>query len=513
MVPKYIIQIKDMPITKNGKIDLKKLREYKILNNDTTNYVAPENEIQKLFCSTWEKLLNTKVGITDNIFELGADSLLAIKFKVEMLSNNVDVQYADIFKYPTIKELSEDNHISVPEQSDNYDYTTINEVLEKNNVKNYKKILTSKNNNVLLLGSNGFVGMHILYNFIKHDNGNIYCIVRDKNKLSARTRFLDALHFYFGNELDDFVDNRIIILKGDITKENFGLNTQFYDDIVNNVSVVINSSANVKHYGNFKNFENINIGLTQKAIEFCENYKKRLIQISSTSVCGSVNTDKNISFSETNLYIGQKLDNVYIKSKFDAERIVLEHISKGLNAQILRLGNITNRYLDGKFQINPEENAFIGRIQSLIKLGAIPDYLLDTKLEFTPVDLCGYAIVLIMQNYIPDFSVFHVYNSNYITMKEFITLLKKCNINLKVVSKEKFNEIVKEVLMDNSKKDILSGIINELNLNNNIEINSNIDIISEFSKYFLNTIDFNWLKIDNVYIKKYIEYFKNIKFI
>ena len=513
MIPSHIITLDAFPLTLNGKIDLKVLQEYEITTDADLNYVAPENELQKLYCDTWEKLLNTKVGITDDIFELGADSLLAIKFKVEMLSNNIDIEYADIFKYPTVKQLLEANNTMTTSQADSYNYTEIDKILEKNIIKNCKNVLTNKNNNVLLLGSNGFVGMHILYNFIKYDSGKIYCIVRDKNKLSARTRFLDALHFYFDNELDEFIDNRIVIFKGDITKENFGLNTQLYTDIVNNVSIVINSSANVRHYGDFKNFEDINIGLTKKAIEFCEKYNKRLIQISSTSVSGEINTNETVTFSENNLYIGQNLDNVYINSKFKAERIILEHIAKGLNAQILRLGNITNRYSDGKFQINPDENAFIGRIQSLIKLGIVPDYLLNKKLEFTPVDLCGLAIVLVMQNYVPDFSVFHLYNDNSITMQDFVDILKKYDINLKVVNDIEFHKIIKDVLLDDNKKDILSGIVNELNSDNNLEMNSNIKILSEFSKNFLNSIDFNWSKIDNVYIEKYIKYFKNIKFI
>lgn len=513
MVPKYIIKLDNMPITRNGKIDLKTLKEYKITDIETSNYVAPENEIQKLFCDTWEKLLNTKVGITDDIFELGADSLLAIKFKVEMLSHNINLEYADIFQYPTIKELSQVNRVTIAKQADSYNYTEINKILEKNNIKNSNHILTNKTNNVLLLGANGFVGMHILYHLIKKDHGKIYCIVRDKNKLSARTRFLDALHFYFDNELDEWIDNRIIILKGDITKEKFGLNTQIYDEIVNHVSIVINSSANVKHYGNFKNFEDINIGLTKKAIEFCENYNKRLIQISSISVSGQMNNKERITFSENNLYIGQNLDNVYIKSKFEAERIILEHMAKGLKAQILRLGNITNRYSDGKFQINPNENAFIGRIQSFIKLGSIPDDLLNAKLEFTPVDLCGLAIVSIMQNYVPDFSVFHLYNHHNITMQNFIAILRKHDINLNVVHDEEFTKIIKDTLLDDKKKDILSGIVNELNSDHNFEIDSNIDILSEFSRSFLYTIHFDWLKIEEDYIEKYIQYFQNIKLI
>ena len=385
--------------------------------------------------------------------------------------------------------------------------------IEKNDVKNIKNPQKCTHNNILLLGSNGYVGMHILYDFIKNDTGNIYCIIRDKNKISAKTRFLNTLHFYFNNELDEFIDNRIIVLTGDITKENFGLNTETFNSITNKISILINSSANVRHYGNLKDFENINIDLTKKTIDFCKKYNKRLIHISSTSVCGNINNNENITFSENNLYIGQELDNVYINSKFEAEKLILENFSTGLNAQILRLGNITNRYSDGKFQINPNENAFVGRLQSLIKLGIIPDYLLNTKLEFTPVDLCGNAIISIMQNYIPELSVFHLYNNYYITMKEFVEFLKQNNINLNIVSQDEFNKIVKETLLDENKKDILSGIINDLNINNKVEVYSEIDITSEFSRVFLNTLNFNWLKIDNVYIEKYINYLKYINFI
>lgn len=71
-----------------------------------------------------------------------------------------------------------------------------------------------------------------------------------------------------------------------------------------------------------------------------------------------LNNDNQFSFAENNLYVGQQLDNLYIKSKFEAEKNILSEIPNGLNAQILRLGNITNRYSDGKFQINATENAF-----------------------------------------------------------------------------------------------------------------------------------------------------------
>ena len=118
----------------------------------------------------------------------------------------------------------------------------------------------------------------------------------------------------------------------------------------------------------------------------------------------------NYNFSEKTLYIGQNLENLYINSKFEAEKSILESINSGLEAQIFRIGNITSRYTDGKFQINPTENSFANRFKSFVNISAVPNTVSNAYLEFTPVDLCTKAFILIMQNYIKDFSVFHLYN-------------------------------------------------------------------------------------------------------
>ena len=84
-----------------------------------------------------------------------------------------------------------------------------------------------------------------------------------------------------------------------------------------------------------------------------------------------VETPENINnkkqFYETNLFIGQKIKGIYTTTKYKAELIVLEAIYDGLDAQILRLGNITNRYCDGVFQQNINNNAFAKRIKSFIE--------------------------------------------------------------------------------------------------------------------------------------------------
>ena len=508
MVPKYMICLDTLPITANGKVNKKLLEEYSIEKGENKNYVAPQTELEKLLCHVWEQLLDTTVGIDDDVFELGADSLLAIKFKTELLAYNINIPYSDLFKYLTVRELCKMHGEEFSDNTTIYDdeIKQISSIVEKNCIKNIKQsfIINNSTNNVLLLGGNGFVGIHILYELIKQDNGNIYCIIRDKNNKTAFERLTNVLHFYFGNELDEFINKRIFIISANVTEENFGLSAKKFEELTNNISIVIDSAAMVKHYGNSEKFKHINVDLTRELVNYCIKYKKRLLYISTTSIAGnSADSSQNV-FSESCFYIGQQLNNTYIKSKFDAEKLVLSGISNGLEAQILRLGNITSRYKDGKFQINAEENAFLKKLKSFFQIGLIPKNLEKMNLEFTPVDSCANAIVKIMQNYNKKLSIFHLYNDSYIKMKEFISFANKNGISLKFVEDNDFNKKINDMLKDSKEKEKLSGIVTDLDYINKVSDNDTAITTCEFTKMFLHQINFNWPIIDNNYLKKYL---------
>jgi len=480
--------------------------------------------MQQLFCDTWNKFLNTKLGIDDNIFETGVDSLIAIKFKTELLSHNINIPYANLFKYQTVRTLSENTTLESSNSiTSNFDYSKLDKILDKNNIETLKNPKETHNfkNNILLLGSNGFVGSHILYNFIKNDEGKAYCIIREKNNKTAENRLIDTLHFYFDDELDQFINDRIIILRGDITKENFGLNEETFNTITKKISTVINSAAMVKHFGDIQKFKTVNIKLTEKLSQYCKTNNKKLLHISTTSISETSNIDatyvaskkfEGTEFCENNFYIGQILDNEYTATKFEAEKIILSEMLDGLDAKIIRLGNITNRFSDGKFQINPNDNAFANRLRSFANLKNIPDYLQILPLEFTPVDLCGKAIVYILQNNIKDFSIYHLYNHNYIYMKDFVNLLNSNDINIEFVEQKKFKSAIKKSLDNSETQHELSGIINDLNDNYELIYEKDIDLSSKLTQFFLQRLGFEWPKIDEIYIQKYINYMKKINF-
>lgn len=220
-----------------------------------------------------------------------------------------------------------------------------------------------------------------------------------------------------------------------------------------------------------------------------------------------------ITFSEKDLYIGQDLSNVYIQTKFLAERLILENVVQNkLNAKIIRLGNITNRYSDGAFQINVSENAFLNRVNSFLQLECIPDYLLDSYMEFTPVDLCADAIVK-LSIYQNPYTIFHLYNNNHLTFKELKKIFDNLKIKMEIVSEDTFNKKVQTFASNPETKNNISGIINDFDKDKKLKYYSNIKLKNEFTNKFLKGIFFKWPKIGEKYITKYIIYLKSIGYL
>ena len=177
------------------------------------------------------------------------------------------------------------------------------------------------------------------------------------------------------------------------------------------------------------------------------------------------------------------------------------------------MGNITNRYSDGLFQKNVNENAFAKRIKSFIDMGAFPRYLLNHSIELTPVDLASEAIIKIL-NHKSNCNLFHIYDTKLMPIKLlFDTMSEKLNIDILGVSDTMMKDIITGILADNNRKDLLAGIIYDLDDNKNLIYTSNIRLNSNFTEKYLNKLGFRWKNIDKDYIIKYINYFIKIHYI
>lgn len=84
---------------------------------------------------------------------------------------------------------------------------------------------------------------------------------------------------------------------------------------------------------------------------------------------------------ENQLYFGQHEGSKYTLSKFLAERAILEEVSKGFNAKIMRVGTLAARNSDGEYQINFTTNTFMGRLKSTLLIGKYPYEAMEMPFE------------------------------------------------------------------------------------------------------------------------------------
>ena len=107
MVPATFTVIEDIPLTINGKLDRRALPAPEFINTDS--YVASRTETETQLCAVWAEVLGLeRVGIHDNFFRIGGDSISAIRLTAksrQMLDK--DIPLALLFANPTVARLAD----------------------------------------------------------------------------------------------------------------------------------------------------------------------------------------------------------------------------------------------------------------------------------------------------------------------------------------------------------------------------------------------------------------------
>ncbi|KKD52441.1 MULTISPECIES: non-ribosomal peptide synthetase [Paenibacillus] len=107
MVPSYFVRLSRLPLTLNGKVDRRALPLPEHNLDTGMDYVAPETDVQQALAAAWGAILGIqKVGIQDNFFHLGGDSIKAIQVSSRLFQAGYKLEMKDLFKYPTIADLS-----------------------------------------------------------------------------------------------------------------------------------------------------------------------------------------------------------------------------------------------------------------------------------------------------------------------------------------------------------------------------------------------------------------------
>ncbi|MDN6743018.1 MAG: SDR family oxidoreductase, partial [Staphylococcus equorum] len=172
-----------------------------------------------------------------------------------------------------------------------------------------------------------YLGIHILKDLLERKDLIIHVLVRNNKKISGESKLNNNWSYYFNSQLKTEDLNRIHFVEGDIESKYLGFSNSNYDYLVNNIDIIINAAANVNHFATEESSYNTNVKSIHNLISFAKDKKKKEIHHMSTiSVAsGSVEDKNSITFSEYDVDISQKPNNIYIDGKIEAEKLLIAY--------------------------------------------------------------------------------------------------------------------------------------------------------------------------------------------
>ncbi|MCQ2396669.1 MAG: amino acid adenylation domain-containing protein [Lentisphaeria bacterium] len=510
MVPDYFERMQKMPLTPNGKINRKMLPTPNTAVSE--EFVPAANDTERIICEAYAKALNMeRFSAAQDFFLSGGTSLLGITAVLLMQKNGLQqVQYGDIFKHKSPKALAAfltgettSSNTNDSTQANGfdfgaYDYRAIDTLLQKTRHELFKGFATRPIGNVLLTGATGYLGIHILKYILSTSNGTVYTLIRPKRNVTPEKRIALTWVYYFGEQIPKDAERKIQCIPGDITDDNL---QELLSDFP--IDTVINCAALVKHYIADDALDRINVHGVENLIAYCEKSWARLIQASTYSIGGTIPINDPTKLDEHLLYIGQHSDNDYVRTKFLAERAVLQHIAEGtLKGKIMRLGNLMGRESDGEFQMNLPANAFVNSLKSYRALGAFPLVGLPAKIEMSPIDRVAEAIVLLSGT--PDgMVVFHPFNTYQLDLGAILGTLNQYGFPIDYVSQEEFAAHVEALRNDPERAKYLQGVLHYTA--HMLDGQRMTEAVNNWTTTVLYRLGFRWKPSADGYLMKFYE--------
>ena len=436
----------------SGKLDIKSLPPAKI--SHLTTYEKARNKKEKLICLAYSQVLKIKkIGINDDFFNLGGNSILAIELS-SILHHSFKIHVSDIYEYKTPKKLAEHLNLSTNNIETNLkkikrDFSNTNRtshLYQNLNVKisNYLSSIVKQDHqfsfkkitNVLLTGATGYLGCNILRQLLLNTNYNVFLLVRSDSIENAHQTMSRKYRFYFDEDLDLLYNARIFIFKSDLEDSLLGISSDEYHQLSRSVDSIIHCAALTKHYGNYNEFYSANVQATINLLELSKQTAQKDFHFISTistldNNCTAGN-DVTLFIEDDIIDTLDKQSNIYIKTKHEAEKVIMQYKKYGIISNIYRVGNLA--YISDNFRVQEtvEDNAFFSRMKCLVTLNIAAKEL--GVEEISPVDLTALAIVKIMDKNELSNQIHHVFNPNVCNVVEFLSKLNPKPIQIIPIS-------------------------------------------------------------------------------
>jgi thioester reductase-like protein len=174
----------------------------------------------------------------------------------------------------------------------------------------------------------------------------------------------------------------------------------------------------------------------------------------------------------------------------------------GLNAKIMRVGNLSARQKDGEFQINFNTNNFLAKLRAYVIIGMVPYEDLDQRFEFSPIDEVACAIMQLALTP-KECIVFHPSNTHLQFLSDILMGFAEAGITLKRVESEEFQQAL-ERMMENPDLVTLLRPLMAYNLSTGHQTRW-IDSTNYYTTQVLYRLGFQWPPTAADYVHRFVD--------
>jgi len=371
-----------------------------------------------------------QISDTTDFFTLGLDSLGAYRMYSRILktldlgSKASEIAGNVCFEYPSIKALA--SYLSALRSGASYSKRSETEemqaLIDRYGVFTPQTVADASSPRVVLLtGVTGSLGAHVLNTLLLRPNiEKVYCLNRGAE---PHARTIESMKL---RGLDVALD-RVESFSADLTRPDFGLP----EGSLKGVNLVLHNAWSVNFNMGVSSFENQLQG-AKNLLDFSFKANARYFFVSSVSAAvrsGSVVTESHLAHLTDAQQMG------YARSKLVAERLCQHAERAGLDARVLRVGQIVGDTRLGQWNAT---EAIPLMIRSAISIGALP--ALDDTLTWLPIDVVAKVMVEIC--HAPKrHDVYHVVNpKSFNWAKDLLPMLKSAGLKFEQVSAQAWLE-------------------------------------------------------------------------
>jgi amino acid adenylation domain-containing protein/thioester reductase-like protein len=447
MLPSSVMFMTALPLTPNCKIDRRALPAPTMDLQE--EMIVPSTVLEAQLVQIWSEVLGMEVGISQNFYEYGGDSLrtaLLINRLQEYFSIQVPLEC--LFKAPTVQDFAPLlQKLQTCGSSLEFEITPQQLLAEAELPGEIYPTTAPKHNRhrLFLTGATGFIGAFLLQELLtQQPQATIYCLVRAKTIGEASDRLRSVMKGY--EIWSESFGERIIPVLGDLEKPRFGMDSQQFLKLANQVDVIYHSGAYVNLVYPYSALRDANVGGTLEVLRLATiNHTIPLHYISTIDVfhAQQYNGGERILESDQ-LPSAQGYYEGYAQTKWVAEKLVMAARDRGLPTVIYRLGMITGHSKTGGSQLG---NLICRMIKGFIQMGTAPD--LEMGMVLAPVDYVVEAIAALSDNPNVIGQSVHIVSPHRLSFKQFVADINQNGQQVEVISYAAWHNQLKQ-LSDNA---------------------------------------------------------------